>query len=667
MVRAAARVVALAALALAQAGCGITFPWSALTSGVPQAPSALSISPSGFDQVVVDWPRIPGVADHFRLEMRVEGGEWVEADSGWPMRLVSVDLSLLPEQVDVAFRLQLQRAGAVSAYTEARWRRGIRPPSGFAARAPTGLPGSPPAGTVALSWTIASARSAQVELMRAPDLGAARSWSFLPAPPAGATAAADTEPPEAVPVVYRIRSVAAGEVSDWVEATADGTVPLLPAVGLRAVREPGGVRVTWTARSRRATGQVLERMALDGFLQPEAAFPLPADATSYLDPDPDPWPVRRYRVATDSGPTSVERVTSAPAVIEAWLVPGPPDVRAGSVLLPWGASFARAPDGSFHVAGFEGFAARVHRREAGAWAVHDLPDGVFDVPALRVDAQGVLHTLYVVPGVTPAPPALRHDWHDGQGWRSEEVPAALPSNFVPPVDIDAAGALHVLALRTGGDAIPGDHWVGQGGSWASEAIPAPDTAAGFLAAFRVASDGTAFALYWASGSPSECRLQIRPAGGVWGATELVPGCGTARARHLIPGDGGLATVVLQVDDGLVATELWAIRRSAGGGYQVPERIDRLPPAGASLVFTSSAAGERVAFVASAFLSTEPFPDVLCARGAGASGTWGAIRLGPGRARTWTLGFGASGKVWALGGFEFGTSGPPLPHALFEEE
>jgi hypothetical protein len=651
----------------------LTVMLAACSSSSTGTPEGFSVSAAGFDALLFRWSPPRGGADSYDLDGRVGNDPWEEVQHGIPSDIVAGTLSLnpaTPELLAFGFRLRAVKGGKASGWTETTFFRGVRPPAITGTAVAVAGDGYTRTGPITVTWQNLSSIATEVQVERGAQ-PASGAYVALPAA-FGATSYVDDEAVEATLYEYRVRYGAAGTWSDWATRTTTEAIDLLLPTQLTVtpLGSGEGVRVSWTPRSTRSNYQYVSRWP---------AWPGGGDSLPQVSPTtselvdllPSYWPVLRYQVVTVRTDYFPSTVWGDVAFVQPFTLLGPPALRASSRSLMAGESFARDAQGGFHV-GSQGLAQPfVSRATAAGSEVHALDGFVYNKgpPRLGVDGGDHLHAIYARVGASPSgPPIVTHEWHDGTAWQREDVPVSMPGDTTAAMfwaGVARTGAVHVVVSDTSGAA---QHAFKEAGTWSTGTILAGGFDLFLGLQFGVASDGTAYTLTTGEvGSISEWHLRVRPPGGAWGGEVAIPGATSSSDAWLVPADAGNAAVVYGVSGADVfSTDLFFTRRQGTGGFSTPELVVNRPFNGSSFAVwpASSADGTYAAFAVdiSPDAST-PAKTRLLVRDA--AGTWSQTTPGPGTARSWLLGFDATGKLWALGNFSW-LDPTPVPYAVFEE-
>lgn len=578
-------IALLLGAALALVGC------PAREQGVA-APADFRVGRFGvFTQVSLEWTPAAGV-DGYELEGRAAGNAWgslLDPGELLPPDVVGTYIDFpedLRELLTLEFRIRSARGGARSAWVVAAFDTGIRWPEEVQARATpiVDFPGGPTGrftGPVTLTWVNRSAIATQVRLERTPDEAA---WEPLPAGPpvAGANSFVDDTVWDGGSIRYRIRL---GTASGWsAPVYADSAVDVVAPRDLAAVREAGGVRVSWSHRGRASTLS-LYRQSPEWYGEAELLSGLPAGSGSVLDPITAEWPGLywpgiAYRLSA-TGPYAWSRVWTAPLVLAAIDLSEPLPLRGDSVgRLPWDGFVAATQEGLLHIAGSGGAV-----RDTGAgWEAETLAGFLqFAMPGVRADGEGHPHWVYLrtdAPGLQ----TLVHVWWDG-AWRYEDLAVAWDRGA--SFDVAPDGTLHVLFdtpyappdLETW-DVV---YLAGRTGAWTREILATNTNTTGmpYVTAGRVtvAPDGTGLVLL-------DRRRQIEqvyeqdallvtrdPSGAI--ALEPVPlVVGNTLGFGLLGGaNGGDAALVQALHDWELDRYRTLLLRRVGGAWQPEEEIE----------------------------------------------------------------------------------------------
>jgi hypothetical protein len=531
-------VVALAAaLSLAVlAGCPSA-------SSAPPPPSGLTLSWSGFDELVVLWTPPSQPVDGYVAEGRVGSGPFEAISGSIPGNAIGGHVTIdagTPELVVIGIRLRSVRGGQLSAYTpEATIVRGLRAPSTLVAHTQR--------EDVALSWTRGSTAAESVVVERAiwdvvrQQLGPYETVATLPG---GATSHLDTTTPTPNSAFgYRVSYAAtlqgAPVRSDAVEKMADSLTTLSPPSGLQATLDAGAVRLSWTPTSRFGVAQQVERSdaTADSFT---TLATLDAAATTYLDAAP-PAGGYRYRVLVLASP-GLGAAGSDDALSFVPPAPGRWGLQQEVLHVPAGDGVARGADGSWWfsrtwtgISPPGAIVLGVWTPTATGWDPHPFQGSIggdrLAEPGVLLDPAGRPHVLWLLNlqgGTTSPRLQLRHAWNDGSAWNEEVVAERVFSSdnlgYRVYAAIDGAGALYATweATQIVGSTlvILREYATNAGSAWTIADLPLTLVDSGRALSFRLAvsPDGVAHVVVvgWiqAASAPGVEHLWHVP-GGAW--------------------------------------------------------------------------------------------------------------------------------------------------------
>lgn len=665
-VRRGAATVAL----LIAVGCDMTFPWS--SGSPPDPPQALTAAAYDYDHggVYLAWDA-PLAYERYEVEWRIGAAPWQPALlAQWGPTAGRVDVGDLPEDTPLAFRLRGSVAGTYSGWSdEAAVRLAIRGLTSFAAevgRSPTSWTRT---GPVTLTWTNASAIATELLLERATVVGSEQptGWAPLPGAVLSSGVFVDEDLQEGIAYAYRARAGTGGRWSAAAEVRAEAIEFAAPCC-LRAVKEDGGVQLTWTNRSSSTEAITVARFLTDWGSYDRTAT-LPAASDGWFDPTPLLWPATRYRVtATRQGAFQYEAASSGIGQLEPFVLVGPPALAAAGLRLPEGEWYARDAAGGVHLAQGVYQSPRIHRATGTGWETHVLADAdAFANPGILVDAEGAPHTVFIRGspyGTTEG--EIVHAWWEGGAWQSEVV----ATDLVAPGGARArfglgSGGVQVLYRRSEPFPDP-DSLVhvaagGEGTVMTVVTTPSVPDFSRSSASFGVATDGTAYVAQLGTSASLSQRLLLlstRSAGGVW-SEEIVPtGAATLDGPWLAPGEAGDVAIVHTRDGGNIGDKEVRVVRKQGGTWLESELVTTRPHDGFTpeLAFAGTADLARLALVSWSSGRT----DLHVRDGSG----WKGVTVGPSSVSRAGLGF-VSGGAWALFPHDSAAQGL-VPYSLFEE-
>jgi hypothetical protein len=538
---------------------------AAVLSGCPKQhpavtaspPTALSLSWLSFGELAIRWTPPSEAVDVYQVEGRIGAGAFQLITGNAPGNAIGMRVRLnpvVPELVEAGIRVRSVRGGVTSDYTpEATLLRGVRPPSALAVHTQD--------EDVALSWTQGSAVAEQVRVERsARDVEWAEfgPYEVVTTLPATVTSWIDRSAPLGAQSRYRLANVAsyhgARLRSDATEGWADRSTSFVAPANLQATVILDGVRLTWTAASRHADSQAVERCDATQTTMCATIATVGAATSTFLDRAPAPGGYR-YRITAHVFQPGAWLKSSGEVVAFVAPPPGRWGLTQELMHMPAVDGVARDDGGGWWFARrwrLDSFAGSTVWSPAGAgWDVHEVGSaatGLFE-PGIALDAPGDAHVLWledIDPAGGTAPLLrVRHSWKTGPAWHDEAIAdrsVERHSGAEAQFGVDAAGAVHALwrASETVGGSVRRffEYATNAGGTWSVVELPFTDVVAGNALAFRlaVAPDGSVHALVLGSLAPSAQAGLVhawKPAGGAW-AQEVVYPAGALSYEDVAP-------------------------------------------------------------------------------------------------------------------------------------
>jgi hypothetical protein len=572
----------------------------ACTSGSDLAPptNVTMQSPFLFDSIEVRWTRPPGSIDGFEIQGRVGNGAW----ELWPERISpeadGVYVTMKPgvlELVTLGVQVRSVKGDRRSGWsTEATLFRSVAPPSRLTATASStaiGLRVTP----VHLEWENVSQVATSFQIERFTQ-GSPGDGQAIPVATVDVSASNhDDDGATEAYWTYRIRAGAEGVWGPWTLASPV-TVDLAPPRDVRAAREPGLVRVTWTNRSSIAAMHV-SRIDPGGYASLIATLPI--GAHEYADPVEAPWPATRYEVAAFVPESPWIAAGDAPVPVGAFSWTGAITLDASARTVPQGGSVAFTDEGRIHVAGDSGAWVFAIARDTGADRdVHALAGATsFIPPGILADASGNPHTAFFTGYPDRPDTELVHEWFDGSAWRREVVVTAPGPEAVFGVAGD--GTLHVLGSRREvSGAYTTVHHVAAAGTVNSTDLvatvlpPSPSGQAWYdwSRSLSVAPDGTAWMVLTYSAPPlanTDFVVFRRSSTGTWGQ-ELAPPSGGYGTASVVAGSAESGALLFDESVRVRTASGWGPAESPGLPYEGMTRLGAaLSPDGARMLLLVS--------------------------------------------------------------------------------
>ena len=572
----------------------------ACTSGSDLAPptNVTMRSPDLFDVIEVRWTRPPGSVDGFEIQGRVGNGDWEQ----WPERIspevdgVMVTLEPgVPELVTLGVQVRSVQGDRRSGWSaEATLFRSVAPPSRLTATASTTVVGVR-VTPVHLEWENVSQVATSIQIERFTQ-GLQGDGPAIPVATVDLPASAhDDDGATEASWTYRIRAGAGGVWGPWTLAFPV-TVDLSPPRDVRAAREPGLVRVTWSSRSAIASTHV-SRIDPGGY--PSLVATLPTGAHEYADPVDAPWPSTRYEVAAfvPESPWIAAGVPPVPVGAFSWT--GAITLDASARTVPQGGAVAFTDEGRIHVSGDSGSWVLAIARDTGDDRdVHALAGATSMVPpAILADASGNPHTVFFTGYPDWPETELVHEWFDGSAWRREVVVTAPGPDAVFGVAGD--GTLHVLGSRREvSGAYTTVHHVTAAGTVISTDVvatvlpPSPSGQAWYEwnRSLSVAPDGTAWLAMTYSAPPlanPDFVVFRCSSAGTW-SQELAPPSDGYGSASVVAGSAESGALLFDESVRLRTASGWGPVESPGLPYEGMTRLGAaLSPDGARLLLLAS--------------------------------------------------------------------------------
>lgn len=665
--------VALLAAAIGCANGNATTPPP--PPAAPGVPAGLAIVAEGFGNYLVRWTPPAGPIDGYELQSRINGGPF-EALSGPPIDPRATDsrvLATTPNEIHeldlIEVRLRTLTGKLASDWSNVAGLREIVLPGSINASTSIaftdlGLIDVPP---IIVSIEKRSLVATEMKLERAEAVApnATAGWVRLPPSDPSVTTYTDADVLDGTAYRYRVSFGAQGV---WSEASEIGTLMLAVSAptGLTASivssseGHPAGVHLQWTNRSATAQTVAISSMPFglaSGVTNTIATVPATLSATD--DPGAWPfWPVQSYRVAAQRPGNFATPGFSTVARLPPYVLSGLLTLDVRTLSVPQANQYLFDGAGRIHASAPGAIRPGLFRPQGAGWESHDLTGSVRSIlrPGLALDAADHPHVVYDVDFPGPPPHLLRHEWHDGTGWTSEDVlipDAATPLAFA----VDPAGKAHVLyttGILGSGDVV---HLSKEPAGWVHTTLPDVPAATNPTRSVHVAPDGTVYvSLIGSPGSAS--GLLTRAADGTWSA-EQVPGVDAPDLAWFFPANRGHAAFAFEkFATNPAGGELWYVAQTATG-WAAPELIARRTGSG------GGAGSVDVGADGSRPLLVIAFPDAsgklvceLFVRSA--SGTWSSMTVGPACGANVAPKVGTDGKLRMVVGLGISDSSTGVP-------
>jgi len=431
------------------------------------------------DAAYLAWTAAPGAVDGYNLEASLDNRAFQKVNTTLiPSSYTSGGVSFagsIPEQTTVYFRLDAQKGGDVSTYTNVA-----------TCRTPLWSPGALSVGPVAATGAISVGYPST--LSRAPSLRLERAecdaagsllgaWMARDIPRDPMSTYLDTALVEGARYVYRAASLDGTETSEFGPSSAPVLAPVQPPGDLRAASLSGGFSLTWTNRTRNLVPITVHRGGTPGTFTRIAV--LAPDATSFLDPGLSPGYYTYYLTI----PADYQDCSSAVISV---VNPGSGNTLA---LVPYAVASptyfnaaALAAGGAWGLGVTAPLGVQAHGGSA-PWTSWAPGDSVWATSGfLRMDTGGRPHAVYGrrEAGGAEGTYILGHAWFDGAAWQKEDLARGgkVPLTGYTGYSFALDGGGQVQALMdtgtvqepTGGTTQTLKYVHRSGGAWATEAL-----------------------------------------------------------------------------------------------------------------------------------------------------------------------------------------------------
>jgi hypothetical protein len=587
------RLAPALALLAATIGCGkgSGTPSTTTLPLPPGAPTGLVIEHLGFGSYVARWTPPAGPIDGYQLQARINGGAFEDA-SGPPIDRQATDQRLLASTPDEIHELDLVevRLRALLGKLASDWsnvtglREIVLPGEVHASVSLAPRPNDPGSMNVApIFVTIEKysvvATELKLERTEVPGSGGSVSWSRLPPVDPAVTTYSDAAVLDGTAYRYRVSFGAQGVWSETSEvetsaldvfAPAGLTASILPSTN----GHPDGVHLQWTNRSATANAIAVSTLQLgpaSGVAKSVATLAATASAMDDLGAWPF-WPVQAYRVVAQRTGYIATPGFSDIALLPPYVVSGPVTLDARTLSVPQADQYLLDGAGRVH-ASVRGSPPKLFRPQGNGWESHDLLGVLFMLrPGVALDAADHPHVVYQTDDPVNAV-RLRHEWHDGTSWISEEVDLENTASALA-FAADPAGRAHVL-FTTGilgtGDVV---HLSNESGSWVRTTLPDVPAASNPTRSLHVAPDGTVYVSI-VGFRGTALGLLTRGTDGTWSA-EQIPGVDAPQTAWFFPADRAHAAFAFErLTASPINEELWYVAQTATG-WAAPELIARRP-------------------------------------------------------------------------------------------
>jgi hypothetical protein len=422
------------------------------------------------------------------------------------------------------------------------------------------------------------------------------SWSTVATPSGATNEYTDFGIQELTYYLYRIAGVRGQITSLTVSAYLVGT-PMAAPTNLAATTATGGAQLTWQNHSAAATQLVVRRgPGSNTYSYTEVAI-LSSTTTSYVDPLAHLGNYH-YTVVAKAGSSEA---ASTPTT---FTTPNPPDaltLTSSTKVLPDATDAALTPTGAWGLATTSPF---------GMLSNNDPWTPYFPNNSLRsagnmvqIDALGHPHLVYLILNPQNNQEALlRHAWHDGTTWQSEDMGHTqlvyAYSSVGYEFRLDSTGVPHALLDQGpyGGYTSTMTYVHKVNGAWVQESMGDISPTL-YLSAYRLRLDASdvPHVLINASTSVYECT---RSAQGQWSASVLAAAANTTTG--FLDGfwsDGDNAIVMYSVYGSYPSygSDIMAVKKVAGV-WQLPSLIEHSDSTSPSIQVAQSPDHARIAMV-----------------------------------------------------------------------
>ncbi|HEX4386901.1 MAG TPA: hypothetical protein VH083_28300, partial [Myxococcales bacterium] len=558
----------IAALFAAACGSGSAKSTTAAAPVPPPIPAGLKIERIHFQIYAVSWtPQVPP-ASGYDLEISIDGAPFYNSDGSgdFVAGTATISTPLSHELSSIVGRLRAVDGTVASDWGDpATATEGVLPGSILAFTTHrSGLDGDIPPIQVQLHNGSAVATDLRLDRTAVVFNRQPTNWVTLPPTDASLQSYQDFDVLDGVSYLYRVSYGKNGifsETSDSLLSTFP--LDLHPPLSVSASwlpwsgEHPVTAHVQWVNAS--ATADTLQLLRFGTPLN--VSVSPPAQAADDSPPWPF-WPNLQYAVRAERlNYLPVDPQVSATVVMPPYALTGAIPLNASAPLLPGATDYLLDPAGDVHalLRDFSNDAATLYRPVNGDWETKALSSVAFlPVPAIALDSEAHPHVAYEVRVAAGADRALRHVWHDGSTWLSEDV-TLEPGGSVVAFTAGSAGALHALYTRAAGDSVEYVYLDNSSGSWVRTALPALTGAAPAAVSLTVAQDGTVNVF----SAGASLQLLTREADGTW-ASESLPDVPGRNATWFVAANQGHASVILSSVSVNGALNLFQLTPTAAG-------------------------------------------------------------------------------------------------------
>ncbi len=513
----------------------------------------------------VSWTRNTTANDGVKVE-RVQSdsygtlvGTWTELTAPDPSATSYLDTTCAPDTY-YAYRVFNLRNGLASAASSQSYPAfaGLLPPSYLYAY------WSNSKNTVELGWSAGTSYDA-LKLERAvagSDGQPAGAWTSLGTVPPWPSSFDDSTTAEYTSYIYRIAGVR-GLMTSPSRSSSPVQTPLAAPVNLAVASTDEGGRLTWENRSTVASQLVVRRGPWNSSYGEDIAV-LSASSASYADPVRALGYYRYWIVAKHGNSESA----SLPAN---YVTPNPADALTLSQVArayPAAGDASLAPLGTWGLVSTSPYGMISNSDD---WSPYFPGDRRWSPKrTVRMDAQGHPHLLYAVtdPG-NSAYSLIRHAWHDGATWKTEDlgqIQASYYSDFIFEFVLDASGTPRLLVDAAGGGGSPGNmvYFHKVNGAWVREPVAGFLGLVSWIQRCQVSLDasGNPRILAVASGGVYECT---RDPQGAWTLSLVAPAANPSGFlwSNWTDADNGLLLYTVAANSAPYGQVLMEVRKTAG--------------------------------------------------------------------------------------------------------
>ena len=421
-------------------------------------------------------------------------------------------------------------------------------------------------------------------------------WGTVATPSGSTTNYTDLSTQELTYYLYRVTGMR-GQVTSLAASSYPVNAPLAAPTGLTATSAAGGAQLTWQNHSTAATQVVVRRGPANNSYSYSDVAILSSTTTSYVDPLAH-LGYFHYMVVAKAGSSET---ASAPA---AFTTPNPPDaltLTSSTKPFPDATDAALTPAGTWGLATASPFGMLSNN---DPWAPYFPNNSLRSAGSVvQFDANGHPHLVYLVLNPQNNQEALlRHVWHDGTTWQTEDMGRTqyLYAYFGVGYDfrLDSTGVPHALLDLGpyGGYTTTMTYVHKVSGTWVQE--PMSDISPSlYLQYCRLRLDGsdTPHVVISSSSSVYECT---RSAQGHWSASVLATASNTMNGfldGFWSDADNAIALYSVYASYPSSGSEVIAVKKVAGV-WQSPSVIEHSDTSSPSIQVAQSPDHARIAMI-----------------------------------------------------------------------